>query len=127
MYQVQDCSEVHRLVDREGGSKSRVAEKLGMSRNTVSRLLELSEPPVYERPSRGSKLDRFKVSIASMLDQDPKVPATAVIEHLRRDGYDGGITILKDHLQVVRPLFVQGGTTSTGGGSGMSSRRMRAI
>jgi len=107
VYQVQDWAEVHRLVDREGWSKSRVAEKLGMSRNTVSRLLELSDSPVYERPSSGSKLDRFKASIAAMLDEDPRVPATVIIEHLRRDGYGGGITILKDHLQVVRPLFVQ--------------------
>jgi transposase len=78
-----------------------------MSRNTVSRLLELPEPPVYERPSSGSKLDPFKASIASMLDENPKVPATVILEHLRRDGYDGGITILKDHLVVVRPLFLQ--------------------
>ncbi len=42
-----------------------------------------------------------------MLDVDPKVPATVIIEHLRRDGYEGGITILKDYLVQVRPLFVQ--------------------
>lgn len=42
-----------------------------------------------------------------MLDTDPRVPATVIIEHLRRDGYGGGITILKDYLVQVRPLFVQ--------------------
>jgi transposase len=78
-----------------------------MSRNTVTRLLELSEPPRYERAVAGSKLDAHKGSIASMLDVDPRVPATVIIEHLRRDGYEGGITILKDYLVGVRPLFVQ--------------------
>jgi len=66
-----------------------------MSRNTVTRLLELSEPPRYERAGSGSKLDPHNGSIAAMLDVHPKVPATVIIEHLRRDGYDGGITILK--------------------------------
>jgi hypothetical protein len=53
----------------------------------VVRLLELVDPPQYQRTSRGSKLDPHKGSIAKMLDTDPKVPATVVIEHLRRDGY----------------------------------------
>jgi transposase len=77
-----------------------------MSRNTVTRLLELAEPPRYQRAAGGSKLDSHKGSIAAMLDVDPKVPATVIIEDLRRDGYDGGITILKDYLAGVRPLFV---------------------
>jgi len=107
VYQVHDWAEVHRLFHREGWTKTRIANRLGMSRNTVTRLLELSEPPRYERTAGGSKLDPHKGSIAGMLDADPKVPATVIIEHLRRDGYEGGITILKDYLAGVRPLFVQ--------------------
>jgi transposase len=106
VYQVHDWAEVHRLFHREGWTKTKIAENLGMSRNTVKRLLELGEPPRYERAGGGSKLDPYRGSIAAMLDVDPRVPATVIIEHLRRDGYDGGITILKDHLQEVRPLFV---------------------
>lgn len=107
MYQVHDWAEVHRLFHREGWAKTKIAETLGMSRNTVVRLLELVDPPQYQRTLRGSKLDPHKGSIAKMLDEDPKVPATVIIEHLRRDGYGGGITILKDHLQGVRPLFLR--------------------
>ena len=107
MYQVHDWAEVHRLFHREGWTKTRIADKLGMSRNTVTRLLELAELPRYERAAAGSKLDAHKGSIAAMLDVDPRVPATVIIEHLRRDGYEGGITILKDYLVGVRPLFVQ--------------------
>ncbi|MFQ5524505.1 MAG: IS21 family transposase [Acidimicrobiia bacterium] len=104
---MHDWAEVHRLFHREGWTKTRIADKLGMSRNTVTRLLELSEPPRYERAATGSKLDAHKGSIARMLDVDPGVPATVIIEYLRRDGYEGGITILKDYLVQVRPLFVQ--------------------
>ena len=107
MYQVHDWAEVHRLFHREGWAKTRIADKLGMSRNTVTRLLVLAEPPRYERAPTGSKLDPHKGSIAGMLDVDPRVPATVIIEHLRRDGYGGGITILKDSLQEIRPLFLQ--------------------
>jgi transposase len=106
VYQVQDWAEVHRLFHREGWAKSKIAEKLGMSRNTVGRLLELDGPPRYERGRVGSKLDVHRGSIIKMLDRDPKVSARVILEHLRREGYGGGITILKDYLREVRPLFV---------------------
>jgi len=77
-----------------------------MSRNTVARLLGLDDPPKYRRAALPSLLDPFKDAVAAMLDEDAEVPATVVLEHLRRRGYTGGITILKDHLQGVRPHFL---------------------
>lgn len=103
MYEVHDWAEVHRLFHREGLSKSRIADRLGMSRNTVARLVSLDEPPRYRRKPRGSKLDPHKGSIAVMLAEDARVPARVIFERLRREGYDGGITILKDYLARVRP------------------------
>ncbi len=106
VYEVQDWAEVHWLFYREGWPKAKIAEKLSMSRNTVARLLELREPPRYERRPTGSKLDPYRGSITKMLDADPKVSARVILEHLRREGYGGGITILKDYLKEVRPLFL---------------------
>ena len=106
MYEVQDWAEVHRLFHREGWAKTRIAGQLGMSRNTVSRLLELGEPPRYDRKAAGSKLDPHKGSIARMLDIDPRVSARVILERLHPEGYVGGVTILKDYLKEVRPLFV---------------------
>jgi transposase len=40
-----------------------------------------------------------------MLKEAADAPATVIIERLRRDGYGGGITILKEYLREVRPLF----------------------
>ena len=106
MYDVHDWAEVHRLFERERLSKSAIAKRLGMSRPTVIRLLGLDEPPRYQRVSPGSKLDVYKHAIAAMLDADPGVPATVILGRLRRDGYGGGITILKEHVAAVRPAFL---------------------
>ena len=103
---MHDWAEVHRLHEREGLSNAAIARRLGMSRPTVIRLLELREPPRYERVAVGSKLDPYKDAIAAMLDEDPEVPATVILEHLRRDGYSGGITILKEHVATLRPAFL---------------------
>ena len=74
-----------------------------MSRNTVARLLGSGEAPRYQRAEVGSILDPFKGEVAAMLAEDAKAPATVIIRCLRRLGYAGGITILKEHLAKVRP------------------------
>ena len=93
---MHDWAEVHRLYERERCSKTTIARRLGMSRNTVDRLLQLTEPPRYERRAQGSLLDAFKPDIAEFLEQDPEAPATVILERLQERGYRGRITILKD-------------------------------
>jgi transposase len=103
---VKDWAEVNRLFDREHLPKAAIARRMGMSRNTVARLLGLDEAPRYVRAPQGSQLDPYAEAIAAMLDADPTVRATVIREHLRALGYRGGITILKDHLARVRPGFL---------------------
>jgi transposase len=105
VYDVQDWAEVRRL-HRDGWSNTAIAEKFGMSRNTVAALIAKSEPPRYERTPAGSMLDPFGDAIAAMLDEDPRAPATVIRERLQALGYAGGITILKEHLAELRPKFV---------------------
>ncbi|MCA1703120.1 MAG: IS21 family transposase [Actinobacteria bacterium] len=106
MYSVHSWAEVHRLHEREGCSKTAIARRLGMSRNTVDRLLRLEEPPAYERRSKGSLLDAFKPDIAELLETDAEVPATVILQTLQRRGYRGRITILKDYLATERPRYL---------------------
>lgn len=105
MYSVHDWAEVHRLHEREGWSKTAIARRLHMSRNTVDRLLRLSEPPHYERRATGSLLDPFKADIAEMLESDAEAPATVILENLHARGYRGRITILRDYLKEERPRY----------------------
>lgn len=103
---MEDWAEVHRLFHREGRPKAAIARQLEMSRNTVERLLGLSEPPRYVRRPISSQLDPFTERIAAMLAADPTVRATVIRERLQAQGYRGGITILKDHVATVRPAFL---------------------
>jgi transposase len=103
---VEDWAEVQRLFHRERLSKRAIARRLGMSRTTVIHLLALREPPRYTRTTASSLLDPYRDEIAALLATDPTVAATVIREHLRRSGYAGGITILKEHLVRVRPGFV---------------------
>lgn len=105
MYDVQDWAEVRRL-HREGWTSTAIAEKLQMSRNTVTSLIAKQQPPRYERESAGSMLDNYADAIAAMLDEDPKAPATVIRERLQALGYTGGITILKERLAELRPNFL---------------------
>jgi len=77
-----------------------------MSRNTVHHLLELPGPPAYERPRAPSLLDPHRDAILALLEEDPRAHATVIRERLQALGYAGGITILKDYLQEVRPAFL---------------------
>lgn len=105
MYDVQDWAEVRRL-ERDGWTRSAIAEKFGMSRNTVAALIAHESPPRYERTPAGSMLDEYADAIAAMLDEDPKAPATVILERLRPLGYSGGISILKERLAELRPGFL---------------------
>jgi len=106
VYRVKDWAEVHRLHEREKKSRRQIAKELKISRMTVDRLLSLSEPPTYVRARAPSQLDPFRDAILAFLEEDPRVRATVIRERLQAHGYGGGITILKDYLQEVRPQFL---------------------
>jgi hypothetical protein len=57
------------------------------------------------RPPVGSQLDPYRAEIRALLATDPVAPATVLCERLRRSGYAGGITVLKEHLAQIRPEF----------------------
>ncbi len=92
--------EIHRLA-HEGLSVRKIAKTLGLSRQTTSTYLDDPHPqrPLMPRPSQ---LDPFKDEIARLLAIDPKVSAAVMRQRLQDQGFDGGITIVRDYLHGVR-------------------------
>ena len=62
MKDLEDWAAVQKVY-KSTKSKRATAELLGISRNTVRKLLELSAPPVYQRTQYSPKLDSYKEQI----------------------------------------------------------------
>lgn len=105
MYRGEDVMKVREMYDK-GLSKSAIAEKLGIDRKTVSRLLQEDPTRRYQRtiePKRASKLDPYKDYIQRRVVGDGVTNAQVILREIRRQGYAGGYTILKDFMKPLRP------------------------
>jgi hypothetical protein len=102
---VQRWAEIGRMKEVDGRSIHEIVRRTGHDRNTVRRALRREGPPQYRRPRRPSKLDPFKDEIQRLLRDDPRIPGKRIRELIEALGYDGGKTILDDHLREVRPLY----------------------
>jgi transposase len=101
----EECiAEVMRLHYADGLSMRAVSRKLGLSRNTVRRVL--GRVPIQRatsRAKRDSMLDPYLAEVRKLLEETPEMQATTVLERLRPLGYTGGITIIRDRLRRLRP------------------------
>jgi transposase len=84
-------------------SLKEVARRLGVARNTVRRAVRSPQPPSFHRQPRPSAVDAFEPAIRQLLREHPRMPATVVAQ---RVGWPGGITVLKERVAMLRPLFV---------------------
>jgi len=103
MIDVDQWREIRRLHRIARLSIRAIARRLGLSRNTVRAALRDPEPPAYDRTQRPSCLDPFQQRIAELVADFPEISAVRVREILQPEGYTGGLTILRDHLRLVRP------------------------
>jgi transposase len=95
--------QIHRL-HNEGLSKKKIAATLHLNRKTVRKFLKAPDPkrPPIRRPS---KLDPFKEQIDRFLEIDSMASAAVILQRITPQGYEGGITILKDYLHSIRGRF----------------------
>jgi len=94
------------MLRRQGLSIRKVAAFCGISRNAVRRALRSSTPPNGKRErSQGDKLAPYYEHIASWLRDPVKSQWTGarMLDELQDIGYEGGRTVLLDHLRRVRP------------------------
>lgn len=102
MINVDDWAEIRRLHFAEGLGMKAISRQLGVARNTVRAAVRSSAPPNYARPSKGSLVDAYVPAICELLRACPTVPATVVAERI---DWPHGITILRDRVAELRPLF----------------------
>lgn len=100
---VDSWAEIRRLHRAEKLGIKAITRQLGVSRNTVRAALRAEGPPRYERTSPGSAVDVFEPRIRELLGEFPAMPASVIAERI---GWERGLTILRDRVAELRPLFV---------------------
>jgi transposase len=93
--------EIH-VLHSHGESIRAIAQKLGVSRNTVRRYLrDLSAIPTYpDRTQRATKLDPYKDYLLARIDAAKPywIPATVLLREIQDRGYAGGVSRLKSYI-----------------------------
>jgi transposase len=84
-----------------GMSNRDIAKELGISRNTVSKMLKRTRLGGKKKRNRGSKLDPYKERIRSLIEEH-NLSGIRVLEEIRKIGYNGGYTILKEYCDDIR-------------------------
>jgi transposase len=100
---VEDWAEIRRLHRAEGVPVKAIARLLGISRNTVRAAVASDAPPRYERRAAGSIVDAVEPRIRELLQVYPTMPATVIAERI---GWDRGLTVLKDRVRELRPVYL---------------------
>lgn len=106
MVRVEQWAEIRRMHFVEGLGIKEIARRTGRDRKTIRRALRSDQPPRYRRPPRQSKLDPFRGEIDRLLCSDPRLPGKRIRELIEELGYEGGKTILDDHLRELRPRYL---------------------
>jgi transposase len=83
-----------------------IHRETGLDRKTVRALLGVAQGTAHKSKTpapRTSMLDEHESTVRKLVEDCPSIRAPAVLDRLREKGYDGGITILRNRLRVLRP------------------------
>jgi transposase len=95
-----------RVLAKHGKGVREIAREVGVSRNTVRRYLRAADAVRYRaRPPRPGKLAGHEAYVAGRVAAaaPERLAATVLLRELRERGYEGGYTVLKEHLARLRP------------------------
>jgi len=97
---------IHR--SQMGQSMRSIARTLGISRYAVKQVIDQvqqarqGKEPAAPRSRKSPLLDPFDETIRGLLARYPRITATRMLEELRREGYQGSYTILRQRLRQLR-------------------------
>ena len=94
----------------EGQSQRRVAREMGLSRNTVKKYLEVSEPKRLElNPRSRPVLEEVKPQMDQLLEEwagrvtaKQRLTGSRLHRELVQEGYQVGVTLVRDYLREVK-------------------------
>jgi len=94
--------QIKHLHTHQGLNASQIARELSLDPRTVA--YWLAQEHFHPRQSRPytSKLDPFKPAVVRMLERHPYSAAQG-FQHLREQGFDGGYSLVKAYVRMVRP------------------------
>jgi transposase len=100
LYGLEVWRMIRNLKDR-GISNREIASHMGISRNTVSRMPKKTRIHEKEKRKRGSKLDPYRDRIRELIEKN-NLSAVRIMEEIRKLGYYGCNTILKEYCHELR-------------------------
>ena len=92
---------IHKML-KDGLSKSAIARKLGINRDTVAKYAKLPEGyiPVIKREPVETTVPAYLLNIARMLEEAHKlgisIPNTSIYQEIQKLGYRGSLRWMKD-------------------------------
>ncbi|MFC1629575.1 IS21 family transposase [Gemmatimonadota bacterium] len=95
-----------KFLKQEGVTVTEIAQRFGISRQTIYNHLNRTDPYPKPRERRSSKLDPHKDYIQARV-RDFDIPATSLLRELRSKGYDGGLTILRSFVRPLKAELIQ--------------------
>jgi len=96
----EHCMLKAKILQEEGKTQREIAEALGVTDRTVRNYLKRNDRTGKKR-AYSSKLDPFKAFIDTILEEEPLFNREILLERLRKQGYTGGISILRDYAAAV--------------------------
>ena len=100
---MEDWALIRRLHLAEGESMRSIAERLGISRNTVAKAVRAECPPKYQRAAQETSAIRSaEPRIRELLKDNPRMPASVIAERI---GWSGSPAWLRENVARIRPEY----------------------
>ncbi|MFZ0547391.1 MAG: IS21 family transposase [Candidatus Promineifilaceae bacterium] len=113
MLTVKEWEQIRRAYYVEQKSVREIARETGRARRTVSRMLDLEQPPNYRRrgPKQAHKLGPYKERIQKLLAQNQSLPrkqrwtAPMIFKVIEKEGFQGAESTVRHYVGQVRKLL----------------------